>query len=204
MLISVMDAFRLLGLVSSFDSDVKEAIAVLDEIKEQCGPEIPEKSNPARLLAHALLGRFPIVYGESEFTEVAAIRWKQQMSENAKTHCYYDVFPELLHNQVESWHLSDNAQVKEYALLLLRDLMWEQQTGLDRKIDAVKQLAESKGAKVFDLWTRGKSDLARLLSLCYLGDFVSVYVALSRGINPGPVHNIEQLKSVGVSSNNKV
>lgn len=200
LLIAAMNSLHKLGLIQSFESDVTEAIAIVDDIKDQCGPDMPEKSNPARLLANALVGRFPVVYGESNFTDVVAVRWKQQMSENAKAHCYYDVFPELLHNEIESWHLSDNGQVKEYALLLLRDSAWEHQTGMVAKIDAAKRLAEGKGAKVYDLWTRGKSDLARLLSLCYVGDFVSVYVALSRGIDPGPVRNIEQVKKVAMQS----
>ncbi|MGI0037134.1 MAG: bifunctional phosphoglucose/phosphomannose isomerase, partial [Nitrososphaera sp.] len=201
LLMPVMNSLYKLGLIQSFESDVAEAIATVSEIKNQCGPDMPEKRNPARLLANALVGRFPVIYGESNFTDVVAVRWKQQMSENAKAHCYYDVFPELLHNEIESWHLSDNGQVKEYVLLLLRDSAWEQQTGMVGKIDAAKRLAEGKGAKVYDLWTRGKSDLARLLSLCYVGDFVSVYVALSRGIDPGPVHNIEQVKKVAMSNN---
>lgn len=200
MLVSVMDALHRLGLTKSFESDVREAISVLKEIRQQCRAEVPQKSNPARLLANALIGRFPVIYGESEFTDVVAVRWKQQLSENAKAHCYYDVFPELLHNEVESWHLSDNGLVKEYALLLLRDAAWEHQAGMGVKIDAAKRLAESKGAKAYDLWTKGKSELARLLSLCYFGDFVSVYVAVSRGIDPGPVHNIEQMKMVSMSS----
>lgn len=200
MLVSILQVLYKLGITNSFDSDVKEAILVLNEIKEQCESDVPYKSNPARLLANALVGRFPVIYGESDFTEVAAVRWKQQLSENAKVHCYYDVFPELLHNEVESWHLSDNGKVKEYALLLLRDTVWEHQAGMEEKIDAAKRLAETKGAKAYDLWTRGKSELARLLSLCYIVDYVSVYVALSRGIDPGPVHNIEQMKKVTVSS----
>jgi glucose/mannose-6-phosphate isomerase len=200
MLVSVMDALHKLHVAGSLEADVKETIAILNEIKMQCGPEMPEKSNPARLLARALVGRFPVIYGESDFTDVVAVRWKQQMSENAKAHCYHDAFPELLHNEVESWHLSDNGQVKEYALLFLRDSVWESQTGMDGKIDAAKRLAEGKGAKVYDLWTRGKSELARLLSLCYVGDYVSVYVALSRGVDPGPVHNIEQMKKIALSS----
>jgi glucose/mannose-6-phosphate isomerase len=200
LLISVLSVLHRSNLIDSLDDDVVEAISVLNEVSAQCGPDIPEKSNPARLLANALVGRFPVIYGESNFTDVVAVRWKQQLSENAKAHCYHDSFPELLHNEIESWHLSDNGQVKEYALLLLRDSSWEHETGMDTKIDAAKRLAESKGAKVYDLWTRGRSDLARLLSLCYVGDFVSVYLAVSRGIDPGPVHNIEHLKKISMSS----
>ncbi|HEX2014473.1 MAG TPA: bifunctional phosphoglucose/phosphomannose isomerase [Nitrososphaera sp.] len=200
MLISALGALNKLGLTGSFDSDVEETISVLDEIKSQCGPEVLQKNNPARLLAQSLVGRFPVIYGESGFTEVIAVRWKQQMNENGKSHCYYDVFPELLHNEIESWNSSDSAQAREYALLLLRDSGWEHQAKMESKVEATKQLAESKGAIVYDLWTKGRSELAKLLSLCYVGDFVSVYLATSRNIDPGPVRNIEQLKKVSLTS----
>ena len=84
---------------------------------------------------------------------------------------------------------------------VLRDSQWEEEMGMTGKIDAVKRLAESKGAKVYDLWTRGNSVLARLLSLCYVGDYVSVYLSIFRGIDPGPVYNIEHLKKVTMTSN---
>lgn len=199
MLVAILGALNKLGIGTSIDADIAEVLAVLREVKKQCGPGVPQNSNPARLLALALLGRFPVVYGESEFTDVVALRWKQQINENAKAHCYTDVLPELLHNEIESWHHPDNAHVRDYALLLLRDSVREHEEGLDAKVEAAKHLAEVKGAKVYDLWTRGKSELARLLSLCYLGDFVSVYLAIARGIDPGPVHNIEQLKKVARS-----
>ncbi len=200
MLVSILGLLNKLGIAPSFASDIAETVDILNEIKRQCGPTVMQKSNPARLLALSLADRFPIIYGETDFTEVVAARWKQQINENAKTHCYYDVFPELLHNEIEAWHQPDSRRQLEYALLLLRDSIHEKQTGLEGKIEAAKRLAESRGGKVYDLWTRGHSELARLLSLCYLGDFVSVYLALSRGVDPGPVHNIEHLKRVPNSS----
>lgn len=204
MLVSALAALHKLGVAGSFDADVSEATQILGEIRSQCGPEMPHKTNPARLLAQALVGSFPIIYGESGFTEVVAVRWKQQINENGKAHCYYDVFPELLHNEVESWHLADNGQVKQYVLLLMRDSSWEADAGMEGKIEATKRLAEGKGTKVVDLWTKGRSELARLLSLCYVGDYVSVYLSILRGIDPGPVHNIEQLKKISISNAKEV
>jgi glucose/mannose-6-phosphate isomerase len=196
MLISVLRELQRLGITNSFDADFSEAIKVLEEVRKQCAPEVPQKSNPARLLAQSLVGSFPVIYGESEFTDVVALRWKQQFNENAKTHCYCDSFPELLHNEIEAWHHLDNGQIRNYVLLLLRDSLHERETGLEAKVEAAKRLAEDKGAKVYELWTTGSSELARLLSLCFVGDLVSVYLAIARGTDPDPVENIEQLKKV--------
>jgi glucose/mannose-6-phosphate isomerase len=53
---------------------------------------------------------------------------------------------------------------------------------------------------VFELWTKGKGELARLLSLSYMGDFVSVYLAILMGNDPSVIPNIEQLKKKALVS----
>ena len=42
--------------------------------------------------------------------------------------------------------------------------------------------------------TRGTTSVERVFSLVLLGDLVSVYHAALRGVDPGPVELIEQLK----------
>jgi hypothetical protein len=37
-----------------------------------------------------------------------------------------------------------------------------------------------------------------------VGDYVSVYLSIFRGIDPGPVHNIENLKKVAMSGNKEI
>jgi len=47
---------------------------------------------------------------------------------------------------------------------------------------------------VTEVWSRGESELARLLSLIYIGDFTSAYLALLNGVDPTPVRVIDRLK----------
>jgi len=49
-------------------------------------------------------------------------------------------------------------------------------------------------AGITDLSAEGSSLLVRVFSLVYLGDYVSVYLALLNGINPKPVQVIDYLK----------
>ena len=44
------------------------------------------------------------------------------------------------------------------------------------------------------MWPRGEGRLARLLSLIYLGDWVSYYLALLRGADPWAVPVLEEVK----------
>ena len=48
LLVSVLGVLHRVKSINSVESDIVESIAVLNEIKMQCGPEMPEKSNPAR------------------------------------------------------------------------------------------------------------------------------------------------------------
>ena len=49
------------------------------------------------------------------------------------------------------------------------------------------------------MWATGRSALARLMSLIALGDFVSAYVAIRKGVDPTPVDVIQRLKAALVS-----
>ncbi len=181
------------NILKRVDRDIAETVEVLNQIKEECKPEVPLKKNPARSLASELLGRFPIIYGEYNFTDAVAMRWKHMLNENAKTHCYHDVFPELLHNEIEAWDEPESNE--KYALVLLRDSLYERETGLQERIAATKYIVQQK-SKIFELWSRGRSELARLLSLTYLGDLTSVYLAKAKGVDASKVRNIELLKNL--------
>ena len=52
------------------------------------------------------------------------------------------------------------------------------------------------GARVVErVSARGETPLERLISLVLLGDLVSLYLAILRGVDPTPVAVIEQLKT---------
>ena len=57
------------------------------------------------------------------------------------------------------------------------------------------EIAAGAGALPHEEWASGRSALARLVSLIALGDFVSAYVAIRRGVDPTPVDVITRLKA---------
>jgi len=194
LLIPLLAILQKIGIMSLTERDFDETLSVLEELRTQCHPEKPIAANPARILAHALVDKFPIIYGEFNFTDVVALRFKQLLNENSKIHCYCDAFPELLHNEIEGWQSSKRSMNYDKVLLIMRDAVHEQNIKITEKIESTRALVESKGTKVFELWTKGKSELARLLSISYTADFVSVYLAEYTGTDPNTIPNIEYLK----------
>jgi glucose/mannose-6-phosphate isomerase len=52
----------------------------------------------------------------------------------------------------------------------------------------------SRRAGTTEVWSMGEGRLARILSLIQVGDWVSYYLAMLRGVDPWPVTAIEHLK----------
>ena len=61
-------------------------------------------------------------------------------------------------------------------------------------MEITAKLAGQSGIQVLQAISEGKNRLARLFSLIYLGDFVSYYLALLKGVDPTPVASLDYLK----------
>ena len=65
---------------------------------------------------------------------------------------------------------------------------------IESRIDTTKAIMERRGLIMFDLQVQGKSTLAKMISTIVIGDFISVYLAVTRGVDPTPVKSIDFLK----------
>jgi len=171
--------------------EVDEAVRVLEEIAAECGPDIPAVRNPAKRLAEHLAGCVPAIYAASPGLEGAARRWKCQFNENSKTLATWNAFPELNHNETVGWGALPTL-ASHFAVVVLLD--GTEPARLVRRIGLTADLALGPAAGVHEIRGRGKGRLARLLSLVFIGDLVSIYLAYLRGVDPAPVEIIDAIK----------
>jgi len=64
---------------------------------------------------------------------------------------------------------------------------------MQRRLDATREVME-RWTTIHEVRDRGETLLSRMLGTLYLGDFVSVYLAVLRGVDPMPVRPIDELK----------
>ena len=69
-------------------ADTRAALALLDCLRAQYGPESPSGQNPAKQLAIALHARIPVIYGTQGYRGVIAVRWKGQFND-LRTRCLH-------------------------------------------------------------------------------------------------------------------
>jgi glucose/mannose-6-phosphate isomerase len=63
------------------------------------------------------------------------------------------------------------------------------------RMDLTERLIADNAVASYRLETRGETAIERVISLVLLGDLVSIYLAALRGVDPGPVKLIDELKS---------
>ncbi|MBC7320043.1 bifunctional phosphoglucose/phosphomannose isomerase [bacterium] len=190
--IPVLSVLSRLGFINITDEDIEKAVSLMQDIREnELKEEIPEESNIAKRLANKIDGYLPIIYAPDEYFGVIAYRWKCQLNENSKIFAIWNSFPELNHNEIMGWEGRDEFLKKTF-VVFLRDKSEIERIKL--RIQYMKEFISSISAGIEDVWSRGESLLERFLSLIYIGDFVSFYLAIKRGVDPTPVDSIERLK----------
>ncbi|HEX5587708.1 MAG TPA: bifunctional phosphoglucose/phosphomannose isomerase [Acidimicrobiia bacterium] len=184
--------FRM-GMLPEAHASLAKAQEQLKQRRDACAPESDPARNPARELARKIDRTIPIVYGSGGLGGVAAARWKASINENAKAPAFWNVFPELDHNEICGWGQHGDVTRQLFTLVELHHGLEHPQ--LERKVAATREMIEEALHQVLVVEAEGEGRLAQLLDLMYLGDWTSYYMALANDVDPGPIDAITQLKA---------
>jgi glucose/mannose-6-phosphate isomerase len=120
-----------------------------------------------------------------------AVRFKSELNENSKIPAKWEVFPELNHNDVVGWEASE-ALAKRFTVVLIRDK--NEPPEIRNRIKATKKLVLTKVRKTLEVHAVGESTLAKMLSVLFVGDLTSIYLAILLSVDPAPVKIITAMK----------
>jgi glucose/mannose-6-phosphate isomerase len=169
--------------------EIDVAAGHLERLGKEWGPDAPE-GNLAKDLARGLHNNIPQIAGCGP-TAPIAYRWKTQINENAKRPAFAHELPELDHNEIVGWQGAK--ELGRFAAVFLDDSDLHPRER--QRIELTRGLIADQAAGTFRIESVGETRLERLLSLVHLGDLVSVYLAVLRGVDPGPVEIIDRLKA---------
>jgi glucose/mannose-6-phosphate isomerase len=187
---TALGALEAAGLLPPLADDVAEAAGEVDGRAAACGPDSPAGDNPAKRLAQAIGERILVVWGAEGIGAAAAARWKTQFNENGKVPAWSASMSELDHNEVVGWTQPFG---RSHAVIALRHEAEDPE--IAARFPLSLEIASEAGADTHEVWATGRSGLARLMSLIALGDFVSAYVGIRKGVDPSPVDVIQRLKA---------
>ncbi len=178
------------GVLPDQSRDVDEAIALMEELREEIDDAVPLEKNAAKQLAARLQGKLPVIYAAQVLTE-AAHRWKTQLNENSKVWAFYEEVSELNHNAVEGFGLPREVAERAHVVFLYHPTLNSRNI---LRYNGTHDALEAAGVGSERVEARGEGDLARVLTVIYFGDWVSYYLAMLNGMRPSPVTAIQHLK----------
>lgn len=138
-------------------------------------------------LAQKLHRKLPIIY-TTDRMEAVAVRFRQQINENAKKLCWHHVIPEMNHNELVGWRDVDD----DLAVVIFRNE--DDNPRNQTRIEINKQIISHYTSHIIELFSVGETLIERALHLVNIGDWASFYLADLRGVDSIEVNVIDFLK----------
>jgi glucose/mannose-6-phosphate isomerase len=175
--------------IGDLGGELDGAVRHLQDLRGRLRPEIGIRQNRAKAIAVRIRPAVPIVYGAPPFVAIAR-RWQTQLNENAKVLAFSSTFPEADHNELVGW--IEDPRARTHRAILLRDE--DEAPDIRRQLDITVSLMSRK-TRVEQVRDEGPTLLSRMLGLLFLGDYVSLYLAALRRVDPLVLKPIQALKA---------
>ena len=179
-----------LGFLSDKSREVQEMAQILESSLTDLTENVPESANPAKQLAQKLAGKIIVIYGAGTLSPVAR-RWKGQFNENSKAWAFYETLSELNHNSVVGYEFPHEMSPDIYVILLRCPLLHPR---IQSRYTITSQMLSNAGVEHQIVNSKGNDDLSQMMSLVFLGDWTSYYLAMLYEADPTPVKAIDFLK----------
>jgi len=176
-------------LHSTFDinkQDITDSINELEKLNKSISSTNLTMDNPSLDLAKWISG-IPIIYYPFGL-QGAAIRFKNSLQENAKTHAMAEDVIEACHNGIVSWEKSSNVHP-----ILLEGA--DDHIKTKERWKVIKEYFEANHIDYREVFSIKGNILSKLITLVYLLDYTTIYLAILSKIDPSPVSSIEFVKS---------
>lgn len=170
-------------ILKDIAEDLKNTKKDLESISDQLEKE-------GKVLAEKLVKKIPVIYSASTYWPLAEI-WKIRFNENSKIPAFYNVFPELNHNEMTGYSEVKKTEAKFYAIFL-QDHADHQR--ITQRMDLTADILKEKGIPVSIVAAAKGSLTSKIFSNLILSDWTSYHLALLQDVDPSPVTMIEDFK----------
>jgi glucose/mannose-6-phosphate isomerase len=168
---------------------ISEVCTVLSEIRDKISTSVPYQDNSAKNMASFLNDGFVFCFTSPSLRSVGT-RFKNSLNENAKLHCSVESVLEASHNEIVPFTYLGKLDPKKVLLV-----HWIKDSEISRiRFDKLCYFFSEIGQPFKKFEIESESLLNALVYGTYFFDFVSIYLAGIRKINPSPTPAIDILK----------
>ena len=128
----------------------------------------------------------PFIYTYPEL-EGLAVRFKQQLNENSKRHAFYNIIPEMNHNEIVGWSRNSLCSIP---IFINGQSSKENKNRLDITINQISPKVEDLIVIDYDT----SSHIEEYFYFLHLVDWVSFFIAENDGVDPNEIDAIHFFK----------
>ena len=180
---SILKAIR--PIIPIKEDDILASIDNLKNLKKQISSENISEKNTSLNLANWISG-IPVIYYPWGL-EASAIRFKNSLQENAKTHAIIENIIESGHNGIVSWE-------RESSMTPILLTGKNDHTKTKERWSIIREYFEMRNIAYKEVPTIDGGILSKIICMIYVLDYSSIYYAIRLGINPSPINSINFIK----------
>ena len=165
--------------------DILESIIELENLSKKINSSNLTKNNPSLSLAEWIVD-IPMIYYPFGLKSVA-IRFKNSLQENVKTHAIAEDILEACHNGIVSWERKSNVKP-----ILLEG--FDDHAKTKERWDILKKYFKENNIDFYEVFSIKGSILSKITNMIYFVDYVTIYMAILSKNDPTPVSSIDYLK----------
>jgi glucose/mannose-6-phosphate isomerase len=181
----VTNLFYILNHFGMYTIDVQDTFSKLSHFLLASQTDI--KAQTKNFALH-FKNKILVAYAEDKIDSIA-LRLKQQINENSKAFCWYNIIPELNHNEVVGWKQGHH----EIGSLFIRTSF--ENVRNKHRFDFLKPLLSNYVNEVLEIRAEGVTFFEQYFYLIHWCDWLSYYLALEHEQDPTEVRVIDNLKA---------
>jgi glucose/mannose-6-phosphate isomerase len=173
------------GLESLLESTKELATSLDPGALEEKGKELAEK----------LKGHIPIIYSSAK-NEPIASNWKAKINETGKIPAFYNVFPELNHNEMIGFDtkISDVGLAEKFYFVFLKDT--DDHNRVIKRMEITEKLLRDRNLPVEVQNLEETDKFHKAFTSLLIADWTAYWIAKMNNVDPEEVPLVEEFKKL--------
>ena len=182
----VYSILKTLNSITPIDKqEIMESINLLENISQEISSANLSETNTSLDLAEWLNG-IPVIYYPWGL-QAAAIRFKNSLQENAKTHAIVEDIIESGHNGIVSWE-----RPSDMVPVMIEGI--DDHSKTKQRWEILRQYFKENDIQYKEIFSVDGGILSKIVCLIYILDYATIYHAVRLGIDPSPIKSIDFIK----------
>lgn len=169
----------------------EETLRELSSLVKVLKPD--EWEEPGKNLAKRLMRRVPVIYASRRNVAVA-YNWKIKLNETGKIPAFYNIFPELNHNEMTGFDVKPSTKKLSENLSFLIFIDSSDYSLIQKRMRILGKLYLDRGLHVEFLELAGGSTWQKVFSALLFADWTAVHLAHAYKLEPEEVPMVEEFK----------